>query len=331
MLLLSFVVFVAYCVERVYSGNDEITLWQFGTNRLLDGDFTQPLRPIGIASDGLSTTYLYEVLDIKADDGTTTDINTLSRTIVASASGWDENVSDAVTIHCKFVAQKSGLCFDSQSHTASGAPTPVTFSITTELGGPAPAPAAAPSNPIIPTDPSFPSNLSPTASVPEPTISSPSSTQRISAGAIAGCATGGFVVLCLGILLVWLILRRRRQRSRSGALEWGHSSEVSKNSIECNVSALPNNSHPLPPLTPIRSSYSGSIAESFHTQMSRYHFEDAILLRNQGQNTEKKLRPKQQGSRSELTGAASREEALQRRIDKLLERLRKLEARKANH
>lgn len=43
--------------------SQSITLWQFGTNRLLTGQITLPLLPTGTAADGLSTTYLYEVAD----------------------------------------------------------------------------------------------------------------------------------------------------------------------------------------------------------------------------------------------------------------------------
>lgn len=38
------------------------TVWVFGTDRLLGGEFTEPLQPLGTASDGSATTYLWEVL-----------------------------------------------------------------------------------------------------------------------------------------------------------------------------------------------------------------------------------------------------------------------------
>ena len=43
---------------------DAITLWQFGdTGRLLSAAFTLPLQPIGTASNGAATTYLYQALN----------------------------------------------------------------------------------------------------------------------------------------------------------------------------------------------------------------------------------------------------------------------------
>ncbi|KAJ7793897.1 hypothetical protein B0H13DRAFT_1935344 [Mycena leptocephala] len=42
-----------------------VTLWQFGRFRLLPGDSTLPLQPLGTASDGSATTYLYQVTNPK--------------------------------------------------------------------------------------------------------------------------------------------------------------------------------------------------------------------------------------------------------------------------
>ncbi len=40
-----------------------VTLWQFGRPRLLTGDATLPLQPLGTADDGSATTYLYQILN----------------------------------------------------------------------------------------------------------------------------------------------------------------------------------------------------------------------------------------------------------------------------
>ncbi|KIK59020.1 hypothetical protein GYMLUDRAFT_97835 [Collybiopsis luxurians FD-317 M1] len=113
-----------------------VTLWQFGADRLLTGATTEPLQAVGIASDGLSTTYLYEILNfqtktIETGSGavTTTITNPAYRTIVASASGWVESFANGI-IECAFVSDGAGECFD-QSSTASGAPTPIVLAATT--------------------------------------------------------------------------------------------------------------------------------------------------------------------------------------------------------
>ncbi|KAJ4493392.1 hypothetical protein C8R41DRAFT_830944 [Lentinula lateritia] len=61
-LFLLFAIF-ASCVGKYFAQSNNVTLWQFGAHRLAGGGFTAPLLPIGTPSDGLSTTFLYEVLD----------------------------------------------------------------------------------------------------------------------------------------------------------------------------------------------------------------------------------------------------------------------------
>ncbi|KAJ3864979.1 hypothetical protein EV359DRAFT_63537 [Lentinula novae-zelandiae] len=77
---------------------NNVTLWQFGAHRLAGGGFTAPLLPIGTPSDGLSTTFLHEVLDPVTTLVTEYDspvlavsVTSVLRTIVASASGWIES------------------------------------------------------------------------------------------------------------------------------------------------------------------------------------------------------------------------------------------------
>jgi hypothetical protein len=40
-----------------------VTLWQFGQPRVAGGLVTLPLQPLGTASDGSETTYLYQVVN----------------------------------------------------------------------------------------------------------------------------------------------------------------------------------------------------------------------------------------------------------------------------
>ncbi|KAJ7795237.1 hypothetical protein B0H14DRAFT_2920490 [Mycena olivaceomarginata] len=118
-----------------------VTLWQFGRPRLLVGQVTAPLQPLGTASDGGATTYLYQALNpgrdiVTTDEGgflTTKNIAFATpRTIVASASGWVEG-SETFAISCGFVDSIFGQCLDSNEVTTSlansGLPTPVVIPI----------------------------------------------------------------------------------------------------------------------------------------------------------------------------------------------------------
>ncbi|GAW00774.1 hypothetical protein LENED_002324 [Lentinula edodes] len=82
----------------------------FGAHRLAGGEFTAPLHPIGTPSDGLSTTFLYEVLDpvttlVTEHDSPvlTVSVTSVLRTIVASASGWIEGFGPVDLLRARFI------------------------------------------------------------------------------------------------------------------------------------------------------------------------------------------------------------------------------------
>ncbi|KAJ7930967.1 hypothetical protein B0H13DRAFT_1960038 [Mycena leptocephala] len=115
-----------------------VTLWQFGTLRLLPGDSTLPLQPLGTASDGSATTYLYQVTNpklITTDQSGFATTTTESRTIIASASGWVEPWGTTWAIACNFVNSDFGQCLNI-NHTStvtanSGVPTQVVLAVQT--------------------------------------------------------------------------------------------------------------------------------------------------------------------------------------------------------
>ncbi|KAJ7839635.1 hypothetical protein B0H13DRAFT_1911131 [Mycena leptocephala] len=92
-----------------------VTLWQFGQGRLLEGQTTLPLQPLGTARDGSATTYLYEVLNkavvntvVDGSFTTQTIASPATRTIIASASGWVEPFGTAGAIACGFIGPNLG-------------------------------------------------------------------------------------------------------------------------------------------------------------------------------------------------------------------------------
>ncbi|KIK59021.1 hypothetical protein GYMLUDRAFT_74607 [Collybiopsis luxurians FD-317 M1] len=151
------------------SCEDSVTLWQFGLKRLAAGATTEPLQVLGPASDGLSTTFLYEVLNfqtttISTNGGKTTATLTspVYRTIVASASGWVETGNTGFVINCAFTSDGSGECFDSGNATQTGTATPVVLGVRTS------PPAATTSFPVsttvLPTSTAAPTTAITTAS-----------------------------------------------------------------------------------------------------------------------------------------------------------------------
>ncbi|KAJ7758455.1 hypothetical protein DFH07DRAFT_449545 [Mycena maculata] len=121
-----------------------VTLWQFGSPRLLDAEVTLPLLPLGTASGGVETTYLFQGVNpatvVTIDEtGFSTEVipSTAPRTIVASASGWFEIFGSTTGIACSFVNSDFGQCVDGTSTVPanSGVPTPdvLQLSLTTAL------------------------------------------------------------------------------------------------------------------------------------------------------------------------------------------------------
>ncbi|KAJ7107889.1 hypothetical protein C8R44DRAFT_744465 [Mycena epipterygia] len=187
-----------------------VTLWQFGNGRLLDGQVILPMEPMGTASNGAATTYLYQVLNpavvVTTNEAgllTLTTPSATPRTIVASASGWVEYFGTTIGIACNLVNSEFGQCLDGTSTANTGVPTPQVLALT-------PAPT---STSTITTLPAI--TIPPTTFVPYLT-SSPTPTQNQSGkpapvGAIVGSILGGSAALLIGLALI-TIWRRRRLR-----------------------------------------------------------------------------------------------------------------------
>ncbi|KAJ7830697.1 hypothetical protein B0H13DRAFT_1915798 [Mycena leptocephala] len=137
---------------------------------------------------------------------TTTVPATVSRTIVASASGWVEHFGTTEAIACDVINPGFGQCLniDTTSVTAnSGLPTPLVLPISTSTPV-----LSLSSTPFV----SVPSTRN---VIPTPTAS-PTNNQDQSAGTSVGAIAGGVVggIAAFAILLTLLFcLRRRRQRS----------------------------------------------------------------------------------------------------------------------
>ncbi|KAF9065693.1 hypothetical protein BDP27DRAFT_1549443 [Rhodocollybia butyracea] len=102
-----------------------LTLFEFGTNRLIPGSTTLPLSPLGTANGNSETTYLYEIIGSVEGQNF---VGTASRTLVVSASGWME-LGSTSSIVCKFIDSTNGECFGATTGTATGAPTPKIFEV----------------------------------------------------------------------------------------------------------------------------------------------------------------------------------------------------------
>ncbi|KAJ3734068.1 hypothetical protein DFJ43DRAFT_1066052 [Lentinula guzmanii] len=149
------------------------------------------------------------------------DMTAVSRTIVASASGWIENFDSTATIQCNFLSSDTGECFDA-TDTNTGAPTPIVIGVaaaitstpteitTTFLSSTLTIPATSNSNPI----------MSPTGSM----STSARGSRKSSIGAIVGGTVAGVLVAGLFVILIFWLLRRQR-RSDSSEAEKGKGSK----------------------------------------------------------------------------------------------------------
>ncbi|CAK5282193.1 unnamed protein product [Mycena citricolor] len=198
---------------------ESLTLWLFGSGRLLPGTATLAPIPIGTRSDGSATTYLYQVLNpsqVKTTDAAgVIEVATVaaptSRTIIASASGWTEPFATDIAVVCQLTSSAAGECINISGTSTvvanTGAPTPVVLPIATQ------SVAASPT-----TIPGLSS--SPSAS-PPPNNPDPSHT------AVVPIVVPVVVVLVLVLVLficIWLLRRRRRQKAmglRRADLEGG--------------------------------------------------------------------------------------------------------------
>ncbi|KAJ3728367.1 hypothetical protein C8R42DRAFT_772511 [Lentinula raphanica] len=320
---------------RTFSQSTSVTLWQFGAHRLAAGGFTAPLRPIGTPGDGPATTYLYEVFDpvttVATNAGSlvfTTEVFSVSRTIVASASGWIESFGTTSTIQCSFTGSDTGICFDA-TNTSTGAPTPIVLEVDAAITS---APAEATTTPVLTTSSVTPPRSSKPTIVPTSAIStsistSTSNSRRSPLGVIIGGAIGGVVIAGIfGFLLFWLL--RRQRRSHLLDVENGDRS----NPLPYTLTA-PTRTEALPSLssrtgTPRKSQTStqSSPAET----SSKKHFNNRprrARLKQQAEATREEFRSLQQASLNLPAENVNHEAmiSLRGRMAEVLERLGRLE------
>ncbi|KAJ3740509.1 hypothetical protein DFH05DRAFT_1581365 [Lentinula detonsa] len=289
---------LAIFVGRAFSQDTGVTLWQFGTLRLAAGEFTAPLRPIGTPVDGLSTTYLYEVLNpvttVVTDAGSpelTTSVVSVSRTIVASASGWVENFD-----YCY------SECFDA-TNTITAAPTPIVIGVA----------AAITSTPTEITTTFLSSSIS----------TSPSGSRKSSIGAIVGGTIAGVLVAGLFVILIFWLLRRQR-RSDSLDAEKGKGSTPLPYTLTAptRTKDLPS----LPSQPGIFPSGQTSAGSSPAKITNKYDLGDSngTQLRQQAQGAREELLSLQQAS-SDEDNSHEAVTNLRGRMAEVLERLGRLE------
>nr|GAT45429.1 predicted protein [Mycena chlorophos] len=202
--LLSPATFLAFFVPSLtLAAAQQVTLWQFGAQRLAEGAITLLLVPLGTVPDGSATSFLYQAVNNQeiitqansdAPVSTQTLAVTVSRTILASPSGWFE------ILPTNFIA-------------CDGPPTPVLLGVETGRGVGAtitPAPLATSSSlASAGASATFP-GLDPASS---DTLSSSSFSKTPSAAVIGG-VIGGIAVLVILATVILLLCRRRRRRAQ---------------------------------------------------------------------------------------------------------------------
>ncbi|KAJ7634978.1 hypothetical protein FB45DRAFT_910399 [Roridomyces roridus] len=209
MLVMSFLFLLVLLLDLAVFGSAQsvataITLWQFGQGRLLSASVTLPLIPLGTETinGGAQTTFLYQALN--PSQAITTDANGVTfattipvptpRTLVASASGWNEGA-----IACALINPTFGDCVDT-GPTGPG---------TTHNSGPAITEVLAISaeTPIITPPPT-------TSPFVVPSNSDPTKSSSVT-GAIVGGVIGGLALfLGLGAFL-FVLWRRPRHRAQT--------------------------------------------------------------------------------------------------------------------
>ncbi|KAJ6492137.1 hypothetical protein C8R45DRAFT_191836 [Mycena sanguinolenta] len=228
------------------------TLWQFGTSRLLLGQTTLPLQPLGTADNDAATTYLYQVQNsittVTTDArGVVANVPTVSatpRTIVISASGWYEIFETHGAVSCGYIDATFGQCQNLNSVTTtlanSGTPTPVVIPISrflNEISVPSAFTSSA-SEPrenlsflVVPTtDHSLTSTASLPNNTPPPTQTSdavepaktpqtndpvPGAVQHVKkppVAAIVGGVLGALMIATGAVIMLWWCRRRRLSR-----------------------------------------------------------------------------------------------------------------------
>ncbi|KAF7331430.1 hypothetical protein MKEN_00021400 [Mycena kentingensis (nom. inval.)] len=194
---------------------ESVTLWQFGPFRLLGGEITLPLVPVGTAPAGAATTFLYEVVNNHAVKTLESGIvqtrpsgATATRTIIASASGWLEifpGSGDGHSIECSLVNATYGECVDRNrtiTTTANSGPArAVALAVSTAMPLPGSTSASATTTPL------------PTSSSSIPSLPSPSS--KPPTAAIVGGVVGALAIIFVFTVIIFLLRRRRRARQRA--------------------------------------------------------------------------------------------------------------------
>jgi hypothetical protein len=198
-----------------------VTLWQFVHGNLLDAQVTLPLTPLGTAADGLSTTYLYQALNNVVTDQTNDGVTQVvtfgsatPRTIVASASGWVENLpSQGHMIACSLINSAEGNCIAvGPTTTSTGstvAPTPEVLRVQVATSTPLTTTPPPPSQTITLTSTA---QVSAPSNTVQPENSSKKST---SVGAIVGGVIGGLAGLSTPLVLFLLWRRHRLQELKA--------------------------------------------------------------------------------------------------------------------
>ncbi|KAF7314842.1 hypothetical protein MKEN_00958700 [Mycena kentingensis (nom. inval.)] len=187
---------------------DSVTLWQFGPQRLLGGELTLPLVPVGTAPAGPATTFLYEVVNNHAVKTLESGVvqtkpvgATATRTIIASASGWLEifpGSSDGRSIECSLVNVTYGECVDrnrTMTTTANSGPAR-TLALAVSTAMPFPGPTSTSATSSTTGIPSLPSSKPPTA-------------------AIVGGVVGALAIIFVLTVIIFLLRRRRQAKQRA--------------------------------------------------------------------------------------------------------------------
>ncbi|KAJ7284682.1 hypothetical protein C8J57DRAFT_1289343 [Mycena rebaudengoi] len=185
-----------------------VTLWQFGQGRLLSAEITLPLEPMGTASDGSKTTYLYQALNNvvfpTTESGivvTRTTAAPTPRTVVVSASGWFEGFgpSAAGNISCNLINSEFGACTIGTVIANSGVPIAEVLQV-----------ALSANIPSRPSTTEF--TFTPTSSTSASNTDTNPTKKPPPVAVIIGATIGVLAAIATGLaILLWLRKRRLRR------------------------------------------------------------------------------------------------------------------------
>ncbi|KAJ7512883.1 hypothetical protein B0H11DRAFT_1947843 [Mycena galericulata] len=171
---------------------------------------TLPLQPLGTASDGSVTTYLFQAVNnvlVTSTDAsglltTLTVPSPTPRTIVASASGWVESFTDA-DISCGLLNSGFGECLIGTTVANSGVPTPEIFQVSR-------ATSLSSATPTITFPPSSSISGVPLSSDPTDAATFSGKSTPTPVGAIVGGIMGGCAALVIVGLIFFVFWQRRK-------------------------------------------------------------------------------------------------------------------------